>query len=201
MIADQVIAACRQTDAQLTEELPKAAVAEQSNSPLLSIKGLSVRFGGIVALENFHSMLRPHPLAAAAIGVDYRALQIANLRCQCHVYQNRRRARRRAVSLCLPGQFPGAPFDQIAGWEHRRRHRFDFRRLHRGTSYRVHAQFRGSDIEGGARRHIRHLPDRVDVSHAGGGNGNLQLYRSPASARGSRQTPTILNRKTRQQVC
>jgi ABC-type molybdenum transport system ATPase subunit/photorepair protein PhrA len=52
MTSDQVIAACRQTDAPLSADLPKAAVAAESSSPLLSIKGLSVRFGGIVALDN-----------------------------------------------------------------------------------------------------------------------------------------------------
>jgi ABC-type branched-subunit amino acid transport system ATPase component len=46
MIADKVIAACRQTDA------PKAAVVTERSAPLLSIRGLSVRFGGIVALDN-----------------------------------------------------------------------------------------------------------------------------------------------------
>jgi branched-chain amino acid transport system ATP-binding protein len=52
MTADQVIAARRQTDAPLATDLPKAAVATESSAPLLSIKGLSVRFGGIVALDN-----------------------------------------------------------------------------------------------------------------------------------------------------
>src|SRR5271170_3500840 len=46
MIADKVIAACRQTDA------PKAAVVTERSAPLLSIRGLLVRFGGIVALGN-----------------------------------------------------------------------------------------------------------------------------------------------------
>jgi hypothetical protein len=36
-------------------------------------------------------------------------------------------------------------------------------------------QFRGPDIEGGARCHFRHVPDRVDVSHAEGGNGLLDF--------------------------
>jgi ABC-type uncharacterized transport system ATPase subunit len=52
MTADQVIAGCRQTDAPLAANLPKAAVVTESGTPLLSIKGLSVRFGGIVALDN-----------------------------------------------------------------------------------------------------------------------------------------------------
>src|SRR6202790_2421018 len=52
MTADHVIAACRQTDASLTAHLPKTPVAAESSAPLLSIKGLSVRFGGIVALDN-----------------------------------------------------------------------------------------------------------------------------------------------------
>jgi len=52
MTADKVIAACRQSDAPLAADLPKAAVVAESSAPLLSIKGLSVRFGGIVALDN-----------------------------------------------------------------------------------------------------------------------------------------------------
>jgi len=52
MTADQVVAACRQTDARFAADLRKAAVAAESSAPLLSIKGLSVRFGGIVALDN-----------------------------------------------------------------------------------------------------------------------------------------------------
>jgi branched-chain amino acid transport system ATP-binding protein len=52
MTADQVIVACRQTDAPLAADLPRAAEAAESSAPLLSIKGLSVRFGGIVALDN-----------------------------------------------------------------------------------------------------------------------------------------------------
>jgi len=52
MTADEVIAACRQTDASLATDLPKAVVAAESSAPLLSIKGLSVRFGGILALDN-----------------------------------------------------------------------------------------------------------------------------------------------------
>ena len=52
MTAEQVIAACRQTDAPLSADLPKAAVAAESSAPVLSIKGLSVRFGGIVALHD-----------------------------------------------------------------------------------------------------------------------------------------------------
>jgi branched-chain amino acid transport system ATP-binding protein len=52
MTADQVIAACRQTDASLAADLSPTAVAAESSAPLLSIKGLSVRFGGIVALDN-----------------------------------------------------------------------------------------------------------------------------------------------------
>ena len=52
MTSDQVIAACRQTDAPLSADLPKAAVAAESSAPVLSIKGLSVRFGGIVALDD-----------------------------------------------------------------------------------------------------------------------------------------------------
>jgi branched-chain amino acid transport system ATP-binding protein len=52
MTADQVIAARRQTDAQLAGDLPKVAGAAESSAPLLCIKGLSVRFGGIVALNN-----------------------------------------------------------------------------------------------------------------------------------------------------
>src|ERR1700730_18343630 len=52
MTARQVIAACRQTDTPLAADLPRTAVAAESSAPLLSIKGLSVRFGGIVALDN-----------------------------------------------------------------------------------------------------------------------------------------------------
>src|SRR6266436_6338491 len=51
MTADQLIARCRQTDASLAD-LPKTAVAAESSAPLLSIRGLSVRFGGIPALDN-----------------------------------------------------------------------------------------------------------------------------------------------------
>jgi branched-chain amino acid transport system ATP-binding protein len=46
--ADQVSGAYRQTDASLAAE----PLAAESSAPLLSIKGLSVRFGGIVALDN-----------------------------------------------------------------------------------------------------------------------------------------------------
>ena len=52
MTADEVIAACRQTDASLTADLWKTPVVAESSAPLLSIRGLSVRFGGIVALDN-----------------------------------------------------------------------------------------------------------------------------------------------------
>src|SRR5271165_6121028 len=52
MTADQVIAAWRRTDASPAADLPRTAVAAESSAPLLSIKGLSVRFGGIVALDN-----------------------------------------------------------------------------------------------------------------------------------------------------
>jgi ABC-type branched-subunit amino acid transport system ATPase component len=52
MTAHQATAACRQTDTLLAADLPKVAVAAESSAPLLSIKGLSVRFGGIVALDN-----------------------------------------------------------------------------------------------------------------------------------------------------
>jgi branched-chain amino acid transport system ATP-binding protein len=52
MTADQVIAGCRQPDASLAVNLSPTAVAAASSAPLLSIKGLSVRFGGIVALDN-----------------------------------------------------------------------------------------------------------------------------------------------------
>jgi branched-chain amino acid transport system ATP-binding protein len=59
MTADQVIAANRQTDARLATDLPKAAVAAESSAPLLSIKGLSIRFGGIVALDNVSFDVKP----------------------------------------------------------------------------------------------------------------------------------------------
>ena len=52
MTADQAIAACRRTDVSLTVDLSPTAVATESSAPLLSIKGLSVRFGGIVAFDN-----------------------------------------------------------------------------------------------------------------------------------------------------
>ena len=52
MTADQVIGACRRTDPSLAAHLASTAVATESSAPLLSIKGLSVRFGGIVALDN-----------------------------------------------------------------------------------------------------------------------------------------------------
>ena len=52
MTADRVIAGCRQPDASLGVDLSPTAVATESSAPLLSIKGLSVHFGGIVALDN-----------------------------------------------------------------------------------------------------------------------------------------------------
>jgi branched-chain amino acid transport system ATP-binding protein len=52
MTADQVSAARRQTDVLLTAGLPKAAVSAESSVPLLSIRELSMRFGGILALNN-----------------------------------------------------------------------------------------------------------------------------------------------------
>ena len=52
MRTGRVIAARRLTDAPLAADLPKTAVAAESSAPLLSIKGLSVCFGGIVALDN-----------------------------------------------------------------------------------------------------------------------------------------------------
>jgi branched-chain amino acid transport system ATP-binding protein len=52
MTADQLIAARRQTDASPVVDLSQTAVAAESTAPLLSIKGLSVHFGGIVALDN-----------------------------------------------------------------------------------------------------------------------------------------------------
>ena len=52
MTADHVIAGCRQPDVSLAVDLLPTAVATESSAPLLSIIGLSVRFGGIVALDN-----------------------------------------------------------------------------------------------------------------------------------------------------
>jgi ABC-type branched-subunit amino acid transport system ATPase component len=52
MTADQLIAARRQVDASLVLGLSRTDLATESSAPLLSIKGLSVRFGGIVALDN-----------------------------------------------------------------------------------------------------------------------------------------------------
>ena len=51
MTADQLIAARRQVDVSIAVDLSPKAVAA-SSAPLLSIEGLSVRFGGIVALDN-----------------------------------------------------------------------------------------------------------------------------------------------------
>ena len=52
MRTDRVITTRRLTDVPLAADLPKTAVAAESSAPLLSIKGLSVRFGGVVALDN-----------------------------------------------------------------------------------------------------------------------------------------------------
>jgi branched-chain amino acid transport system ATP-binding protein len=52
MTAYKVIAACRRTDAPLAVDLQKAEVVTESSAPLLSFRGLSVRFGGILALDN-----------------------------------------------------------------------------------------------------------------------------------------------------
>jgi branched-chain amino acid transport system ATP-binding protein len=52
MTADQAIAAGQKTNVSLVVGLSPTAVAAASSAPLLSIKGLSVRFGGIVALDN-----------------------------------------------------------------------------------------------------------------------------------------------------
>ena len=52
MRTDRAIAARRKTDAPLAADRPKTTLAAESSGPLLSIKGLSVRFGAIVALDN-----------------------------------------------------------------------------------------------------------------------------------------------------
>jgi branched-chain amino acid transport system ATP-binding protein len=52
MRADQVIVGGRQTDAALPVGQSPTAVAAASSPPLLSVKGLSVHFGGIAALDN-----------------------------------------------------------------------------------------------------------------------------------------------------
>ncbi len=52
MTTDQVIAARRQSGAPLAADLSPTGVPAENSAPLLSIKGLSVRFGGIVALDN-----------------------------------------------------------------------------------------------------------------------------------------------------
>ena len=52
MRADQLMAARRQSDVRRATDLSKPAVAAECNAPLLSVKGLSVRFRGIVALDN-----------------------------------------------------------------------------------------------------------------------------------------------------
>jgi branched-chain amino acid transport system ATP-binding protein len=52
MTANRVIGAWRQTDASLAADFAPKIVAAEKIEPLLSIKGVSVRFGGIVALDN-----------------------------------------------------------------------------------------------------------------------------------------------------
>jgi ABC-type glutathione transport system ATPase component len=52
MIADEVFSAYRQIDASLAADPSPTAVAAETIAPLLSIKGLSVRFGGILALDD-----------------------------------------------------------------------------------------------------------------------------------------------------
>ncbi len=52
MMADQVISAYRQIDEALDANPSPTAAAPETSVPLLSIKGLLVRFGGIVALDN-----------------------------------------------------------------------------------------------------------------------------------------------------
>jgi branched-chain amino acid transport system ATP-binding protein len=59
MTADQVIAVCRQTEARLAADLPTATVTAGSGALLLSIKRLSVRFGGIVALDDVSFDVKP----------------------------------------------------------------------------------------------------------------------------------------------
>ena len=122
--------------------------------------------------------IRDHPMAASADGHRHRLLQIRDLRHQRHVHRRRRRAGRGDATYVAP-TVSRVPFNQFPGRHRRRRNRLDFGHVLRRHFHRVHSQFRGTDIEGGARRHIRHLPDRVDVSHANGSDWNLQLYRSP----------------------
>ena len=52
MRTDRAIAARRKTDAPLAADRPETTLAAESSGPLLGIKGLSVRFGAIVALDN-----------------------------------------------------------------------------------------------------------------------------------------------------
>jgi branched-chain amino acid transport system ATP-binding protein len=52
MTVDQVIIARRHTDLSLAANPPSSTVAAEGSAPLLSIKGLSVRFGWIVALDD-----------------------------------------------------------------------------------------------------------------------------------------------------
>jgi branched-chain amino acid transport system ATP-binding protein len=52
MTANRLIGARRRTDASLVVDLSPTPVPTEASAPLLSIKGLSVRFGGIAALDN-----------------------------------------------------------------------------------------------------------------------------------------------------
>jgi branched-chain amino acid transport system ATP-binding protein len=52
MTANRVIGAWRQTNASLAADFAPTIMAAENIEPLLSIKGVSVRFGGIVALDN-----------------------------------------------------------------------------------------------------------------------------------------------------
>ena len=63
----------------------------------------------------------------------------------------------------------------------------DFGGFSRCALYRIHPQFCGSAIEGGARRYFRGVPDRIDVSHAHGGHRGTQLPASLAPTDGSRE--------------
>ena len=127
--------------------------------------------------------IRDHPLAAAAMGVDTALYKSLTFGVSADVRRHCRRAGRVAIGLCLAGQLPRLPFDQIPGRQRRRRHRLDFGCLHRGTLHRVYAQFRTI-------RYRRRRPMSIfgmfliafDVSHAEAGRRRPRLH--PASSFG-----------------
>ena len=92
MTTDRVIAARWQSGAPLAADLSPTAVSAENSAPLLSIKGLSVRFGGIVALDNVsfdvpdHVGARqcPDPVAIAAA-----AAGLSPTHCACQPFAGR----------------------------------------------------------------------------------------------------------------